>query len=330
MTEHVTLQPVDSVDVTILVDNAIDILVPSTPLATRPPFVWDWSPLPQLRAEHGYALLVTVEQGTQRDTVLYDAGLGRDTVIHNMDVLGINPADVRTMALSHGHPDHHGGLEGLARRRGRASMPLTLHPDAWQDRRVVFPTGVAIHLPPPSHQDLDREGWAVVEERGPSLLLNGAVLLTGQIDRVTDFEQGMAVHQKRAGESWEPDRWIWDDQGLVIHVAGRGLVVLSSCSHAGVINVLRHARSLTGVEKIHAFVGGLHLTGGLFDPIIGRTVDELAAFAPDVIVPGHCSGWKAIHQIATALPDAYCQSNVGARLHFGAAPTDEAAPGARA
>ena len=78
----------------------------------------------------------------------------------------------------------------------------------------------------------------------------------------------------------------------MIYVAGRGLVVLSSCSHAGVINVLRHARRLTGVEKIYAFVGGPHLTGGLFDPIIGRTVAELAAFAPDVIVPGHCSGWE--------------------------------------
>jgi 7,8-dihydropterin-6-yl-methyl-4-(beta-D-ribofuranosyl)aminobenzene 5'-phosphate synthase len=316
MTEHVTLQPVDSVDVTILVDNAIDILAASTPPAARPPLVWDWSPLPQLRAEHGYALLVTVAQGGRRDTVLYDAGLGRDTVIHNMDVLGINLADVRAMALSHGHPDHHGGLEGLFRRRGRLGMPLTLHPDAWLDRRLVFPTGSAIHLPPPSHQDLDREGWAVVEERGPSLLLNGAVLLTGQVERVTAFEQGMAVHQKRAGESWEPDRWIWDDQGLVIHVAGRGLVVLSSCSHAGVINVLRHARRLSGVEKVHAFVGGLHLTGGLFDPIIGRTVAELTAIRPDVVVPGHCSGWKAIHQIAAALPDAYYQSNVGTRLHF--------------
>jgi len=319
MPEQVALQPVDAADVTILVDNSIDILVPSTPLAERPPWVWEWSEQPPLRAEHGYSLVLTVHRAGHSDTILYDAGLGRDTAIHNMDVLDIDPVDFRAMVLSHGHADHHGGLEGLFGRRGRLSMPLVLHPDAWRERRVVFPTGVAIHMPPPSQQDLDREGWAVVEERGPSLLLDGCVLVTGQVERVTDFEKGMPTHQVHTHDGWELDNWIWDDQAVVVNVADRGLVVLSSCSHAGVINVLRHAQSLTGMAKVYAFVGGLHLTGGLFDPIIPRTIAELTAIAPDVIVPGHCSGWKATQQIAASLPQAYYQSNVGTRLHFGAA-----------
>jgi 7,8-dihydropterin-6-yl-methyl-4-(beta-D-ribofuranosyl)aminobenzene 5'-phosphate synthase len=194
-----------------------------------------------------------------------------------------------------------------------------LHPDAWRDRRVVFPTGVEIHLPPPSRQDLDREGWQVVDERGPTLLLDDTLLATGQVERTTDFERGMPVHQARAADGgWEPDPWIWDDQALVLHVRDRGLVVLSSCSHSGAINVLRHAQRLTGVEHIHAFVGGMHLTGGPSEPIIRRTVDELAALAPDVLVPGHCSGWKAILGLATRLPAAYIQSNVGTTLHFAA------------
>src|SRR5438270_1587778 len=113
MPEQIILQAVEKAEVTILIDNSIDILVPSTPLAQRPPMVWEWSDQPQLRAEHGYALLLTVERDGQRSSVLYDAGLGRDTLIHNMDVLGLNPRDVRTMVLSHGHADHHGGLEGL-------------------------------------------------------------------------------------------------------------------------------------------------------------------------------------------------------------------------
>jgi 7,8-dihydropterin-6-yl-methyl-4-(beta-D-ribofuranosyl)aminobenzene 5'-phosphate synthase len=314
--ERVALQPVDAADVTILVDNSIDILAAPTPVAQRPPWVWEWVAQPQLRAEHGYSLVLTIQRGAQRDSILYDAGLGRDTTVHNMDVLGINPADLRTMVLSHGHADHHGGLEGLYRRIGRRGMPLVLHPAAWQDRRVVFPTGTAIHMPPPSRQDLDREGWEVVEERGPSLLLDGTVLVTGQVARVTEFERGMPIHQAHAHDGWEPDVWIWDDQAVVVQVAGKGLVVLSSCSHAGAINVLRHAQRLTGVEQIHAFVGGLHLTGGLFERIIPQTVEAMVGIAPAVVVPGHCSGWRALHALAARLPDQFIQSNLGTRLHF--------------
>jgi len=251
--------------------------------------------------------------------LLYDAGLSRDTAVHNMDVLGIDPKDFRTMVLSHGHADHHGGLEGLFRRMGRQGMPLVLHPDAWLDRKAVFPTGAEIHLPPPSRQDLDREGWEVVEERGPSLLLDNTVLVTGQVERVTDFEKGFPIQQARSNGEWEPDPWIWDDQAAVVNVRGRGLVVVSGCSHAGMINILRHVQRLTGSDKVHAAIGGFHLTGGLFESIIPQTIEELAAIAPDFIVPGHCTGWRAAHLLSATLPDAYVQTNVGTRLHFSTA-----------
>jgi 7,8-dihydropterin-6-yl-methyl-4-(beta-D-ribofuranosyl)aminobenzene 5'-phosphate synthase len=189
MAERVSLRPVDAAEVTIVVDNSIDILMSSTEVAKRLPLAWDSFERDQLRAEHGYALLLTVAIAGRREHLLYDAGLGRETAIHNLDVLGLDPKDFRTMVLSHGHADHHGGLEGLYRRIGRPGMPLVLHPDAWRERKVVFPTGVEMRLPPPSHQDLDREGWQVVEERGPSLLLEGTVLVTGQVERETDFEK---------------------------------------------------------------------------------------------------------------------------------------------
>jgi len=314
--DQVTLQPVDAADVTILVDNSVDILLPSSELAQRAPLAWDWSGREQLVGGHGYALLLTLHQNGRSQSLLYDASLGRQTAIHNMDVLGLHVADIRTVVLSHGHADHHGGLEGLFGRVGRRRMPLVLHPDAWRQRRVVFPTGTEINMPPPSHQDLDREGWQVVEERSPSLLLEDMALVTGQVERVTDFEKGFPLQQARNHDGWEPDTWIWDDQSVVCHVKNRGLVVLSSCSHAGAINVLHHARRLTGVEHVHAFVGGLQLTGGLFEPIIPRTIEELADIGPDVVVPGHCTGWKATQELARRLPAAYLQTSVGMRLHF--------------
>lgn len=315
MSERVDLQPVDGVEVTIVMDNSIDILAAPTETTTRPPWRWDWSEVDQLRAEHGYSLSVAIHRNGSTDRILYDAGLTRDGTVHNLDVLGVDPTDYRAVVLSHGHADHHGGLEGLFGRT-RSSMPLVIHPDAWRERKVVFPTGEEIRMPPPSHNDLDREGWQIVEERGPSMLLGGAVLVTGQIERTTEFEKGFPLQHAATADGWEPDTWIWDDQAIAIHVRGKGLVVLSSCSHSGVINVLHHVRRVTGVEHIHGFVGGLHLTGGLFETIMPQTVDELERLSPDLIVPGHCTGWKATHQLAQRLPHAYTASNVGTTFVF--------------
>ena len=316
MNDRVTLLPVEAADVTILVDNFVDILLPSTEMVQRAPLVWNWSEREQLIAEHGYSLLLTVQREGRSQSVLYDAGLGRNTVLHNMDVLAVQMTDLRAIVLSHGHADHHGGLEGIFERAGSRSLPLVLHPDVWRDRKIVYPTGVERHMPPPSHNDLDREGVTIIEERGPSLLLDDMVLVTGQVERVTDFEKGFPLQLARTDGEWEPDTWIWDDQAIVCHLKDKGLVVLSSCSHAGVINVLRHAQRLTGIDTIYAFVGGLHLTGGLFEAIIPRTIAELAAIGPTIVVPGHCTGWKATHELARQLPEAYIQTSVGTRLHF--------------
>jgi 7,8-dihydropterin-6-yl-methyl-4-(beta-D-ribofuranosyl)aminobenzene 5'-phosphate synthase len=319
MSAAVNLIPVDSADVTILDDNYCDLLLAGSEIAQRPPIRWDSFTSASLRAEHGYALLLTVRRDGDGESasILYDAGLGRDTVQYNMDVLGLSTGDLRAVALSHGHADHHGGLEGLFRRIGRRGMPLVLHPDVWRERKIVFPTGVEMHLPPPSHNDLDREGVEIIEERGPSLVLDGTVLITGQVERVTDFEPGFPIQQARTAEgTWEPDVWVWDDQAVVCHVQGKGLLVLTSCSHSGVINVLRHARRITGIDQIYGLVGGMHLTGGLMEPVIPRTLAELATIAPSVVVPGHCTGWKATHELARQMPGAYIQSSVGTRLHF--------------
>ena len=316
--ERATLRPVDSVEVTIVVDGYVDVLMAGDEVVRRAPLVPDLFERDQLRAEHGYALLLTVVDGARRRSVLYDAGLGRDTAVHNLDVLGVAPGDLRAIVLSHGHADHHAGLEGIVRRLGRPGLPLVLHPDAWRQRRVVFPTGGELRLPPPSRADLEAEGVEVVEERGPSLLVDETVLVSGQTERTTSFERGFPIQESRSETgAWEPDPWVWDDQSVIVDVRGLGLVVLSSCSHSGAVNVLRNAVQATTQPKVHAFVGGLHLSGPLFEPIIPDTIGALAAIAPDLIVPGHCTGWRATHELARAMPAAYVQSGVGTTLHFG-------------
>lgn len=140
--------------------------------------------------------------------------------------------------------------------------------------------------------------------------------MTGDVDRTTTFERGMPGQQAFRGGAWVADPLILDDQALIAHVQDKGLVILTGCGHAGIINIVRYAQKLTGIDRIYAILGGFHLGGPAFEPIIPQTCDALAAFAPQVIVPAHCTGFRAIHRLATQLPNAFLQSSVGTRFEL--------------
>ena len=319
MPASLDLRPVDAVDVTLVVDNSVDILMANQEGVTRFALAVDWAEREQLVAEHGFSALVTIWVDGAPASLLYDGGVSAGGLIHNLDVMGIDPGSLRAFVISHGHVDHHGGLEGMFRRRRPGRLPLLIHPGAWRERRVVFPTGHEIRVPPPSRRDLEAEGLEVIEERGPTLLIDGRFLVSGQIERTTDFETGFPIHQAReAGGEWEPDPLILDDQSLIVRVRDRGLVIVSGCSHSGAVNVLRHAVRLTGESRIAGFVGGFHLTGTVFEPLIEPTVAAFAASGVERVVPGHCTGWRAMHALARTLPDAFVQPSVGSVFRFGA------------
>lgn len=323
----ITLHPVQSVTITILADNFFDGLLPDQGVAKRASLSTQKlgvttalmeggqtfeSPL----AQHGFSALVTLTVRGQTHRLLFDTGTTPDGLIANMHTFDISPKDIETIVLSHGHFDHTTGLDGLARTLGRTNLPVMIHPDFWNRRRLVIPGRDPFEIPTTSKSALQGVGFEVIEERQPSFLLDNALLVTGEVDRTTAFERGMPGQQAFRGGSWVSDPLVLDDQAVVVHVQDKGLVVMTGCGHAGIVNIVRYAQKLTGMNNVYAILGGFHLNGPAFEPLLAQTCDALAAFAPQVIVPTHCTGFRAIHRLATQLPDAFLQSSVGTRFEL--------------
>jgi 7,8-dihydropterin-6-yl-methyl-4-(beta-D-ribofuranosyl)aminobenzene 5'-phosphate synthase len=264
-----------------------------------------------LIGEPGFSALVRITKGERERTLLFDTGVSPTGMVENMRRLQIDPGDIEAIVLSHGHWDHVTGMEGLARRLGRANLPVMIHPEFWSRRRIVMPGLDPAEFPSTSRSALEGAGFEIVEERQPSFLLDGSVLITGEVDRTTEFETGFQGHEAYREGRWEPDPLILDDQALVLSLRDLGLVVLSGCGHAGIVNTVRYARQLTGETKVAAVIGGFHLSGPMFEPIIEPTVRAFDELSPGLLMPAHCTGWRAVHLLAARFPDAFVPCAVG-------------------
>jgi 7,8-dihydropterin-6-yl-methyl-4-(beta-D-ribofuranosyl)aminobenzene 5'-phosphate synthase len=327
MAAEIRLNSVDRVEILSVIDNVLDLLLQSTDVAKRMgPAGPEGQPMPDVAApllesgraadvpvaEHGLSFLVSVTSGERHRSVLFDTGSTVGGLVHNLRALGVDPGEIETVVLSHGHFDHTTGLNGLAKRL-QPPPSLVVHPEFWLRRRVAIPGREPFELPTTSQERVRAAGFRVIEGRQPSSLLDGGLLVTGEIERTTEFEQGFAFHQAFRDGEWQPDPLISDDQALVAHVRGKGLVVITGCGHAGVVNTVRYARKLTGVDRVCAVIGGFHLATLLFEPIIEPTVAALRELGPAVLAPTHCTGWRATHALAAAFPDAFIQGSVGTR-----------------
>lgn len=311
-----SLSEVDEVKITLIVDNTFDILLASTEQAKR----YALGPNPFERslptAEHGYSALIRVRRGEREGAILFDTGVSKRGLLYNMDALEVRPNDLRAVILSHGHADHALGIPGLVERLGKQRLPLILHPDAFLERKLILPNGDEVQLPAPRAADFRKENIELVMQPGPSALIDNMILVSGEVSRTSSFETGFPIHHAKRNGKWEPDPLILDDQCAIMNVRNKGLVIVTGCGHSGIINILRNAQSLTGEKKIHAVVGGFHLSGALFEKIIPQTIDELEKISPQFLMPGHCTGWVATHRIARVLPEAFIPSSVGTTLQL--------------
>jgi len=306
------LQEVDKLEVTVLIDNYTDVLLlQNTDMVKRP-----MTPPPNFPlAEHGLSCLLKVYKGAEEHIVLMDAGVSSTCFFHNARVLNVDLSKVEAVVLSHGHFDHFGALPDFLNKAAK-EIPVVLHPDAFLQRGLNNPiTGRRLDLPSLDEATLKETGAVIHKIKEASTLFSDLILISGEVRRVTDFEKGFPWAEAKIDGKWVVDPF-HDDQGVAVKVKGRGLVVISGCSHAGIINTVKHLQAAAETSKVHAVLGGFHLTGPIFEPIIGPTIEEMKKIGPDFVMPMHCTGWQAINQFAKEMPQQFILTSVGTTYVF--------------
>ena len=244
------------------------------------------------------------------ESFLFDTGGSPRVIIDNSKSMGLDLNEVGFVVLSHGHYDHFGGLLSVVEAVGKTDLPLILHEDMFKARGTASRDGTIRKYPEfPTQTQL--KSTQNVFTKKPFLTANGKVCVTGEIPRETSFEEGLMQHQAFTKGSWQPDPLIVDDRAIVMNVKDKGLVILSGCAHAGIINTINYAKQISGVETVYAVMGGFHLAGKSFEAKIKSTVEELVKINPALIAPSHCTGWRAMVAINQELPDAFVWNSVG-------------------
>ena len=308
----VKLREVERVEVTVLVDNYTDLLLlQGTNVVKRAPVL----PPQAFLAEHGFSCLIKTIDGSEEHVMLMDVGISGTCLLNNAQLLKIDLSKVEALILSHGHFDHCWALREILPKVPKG-IPLVLHPDAFLSRRLNLPAlKILVPIPAPVENMMREAGVELRKIREDSTLAAGRLLVLGEIERTTEFERGMPGAEAEIKGQWVKDPFS-DDRGVVVKVKNKGLVVIGGCSHAGIINTVKHAQKVTGAPKVHAVLGGFHLTGPMLEPIIAPTIGEMKKFSPDYIVPTHCTGWKAINQFAKEMPEQFILNTVGTTYIF--------------
>ena len=316
----IRIQESDRVEITTIIDNysecTLQTTEPPSDMIKRFPLAIDGKiPADPLMAEHGLCILVKVYKNDKHFSVLLDAGWSKIGVPNNIKKLGVDMSEIEAIVLSHGHMDHFGALPEVLDMTGSHEISVITHPDAFMSRALALPTGDKILMPVLDESSIQKAGVKIIKTKTPHSLASGLVFSLGEIERITDFELGLPNALINRNGEFEPDS-IMDDHGIVINVKDKGLIVITGCAHSGVINTIKHAQKITGVDKVYVVMGGFHLTGPQFQDLTDRTIGEFFQINPTVIIPMHCNSWWAIKQIASTLPEKFKLNSVGTTFCF--------------
>jgi 7,8-dihydropterin-6-yl-methyl-4-(beta-D-ribofuranosyl)aminobenzene 5'-phosphate synthase len=330
-----SLREIDKMSLTILMDNYSDMLLPSSSSVVRARILMNETSYLFPIAEHGFSAMIKIcyNDSSKMNILLFDTGVSENGVIYNAELFGIDFRTIEAIILSHGHMDHCRGLVSVLKRMFKPT-DIIVHPDAFLNRWVVFPDGKKQKIPTLDENELRNYGAILHKVKDASFfpLINDTksydknkdhhlLMITGQIPRETSFEKGFPPQYKEEDNDNEkclvPDPLVNDDQALVANIKYKGLVIITGCGHAGIINTINYAKKLSGINKIYAVLGGFHLMGDVvFQEAIEPTVNELQKADPTYIIPCHCTGWIGTKRIIDTMPEKFIQSAVGTTFNF--------------
>ena len=315
---NITIPEADKITVTVLTDNYSDINVYAHTIATR----WRRAPGPienwPLHAEHGLSYLVETTVNGVDHAFLFDFGSEFRGVLRNIEILNVNFNKLEALTLSHGHWDHDlAFLEVMKAKKPvmREGIPLHAGEQAFVERFTREASGKVFGMNPLKREDIEALGFIkIVETKDPTPVVPGA-FSSGKIDMVTDYEKILPRLVRKEGTDYVQDLFP-DERAIILNLKGGGLILLDGCSHRGIVNAVKHAQKITGVEKIHAVMGGFHLVESKQE-IADKTIADIKALSPTYIIPAHCTGFYAITAFAREMPKQFVLSSVGTRFSFG-------------
>jgi 7,8-dihydropterin-6-yl-methyl-4-(beta-D-ribofuranosyl)aminobenzene 5'-phosphate synthase len=259
--------------------------------------------------QHGVSFLLEGAKGSDVMRILVDVGQNSQALLNNMKLMNISPAIIDAVVLTHCHYDHTQGVARMLKEIGRRDIQVIAHRDIFRLNFVTepYPRHVGI-MPGDSREEIEKAGGSLLLTKGPVKLMSG-ITTTGEVKRQTDFEEvGIALKTIEGGEV--VDDQMLDDISVVANVNGKGLVIVTGCSHAGIVNIARHAVELTGCDKIEGILGGLHLVDAP-DDRIRRTSEELSKLNPRWVCAGHCTGFKAQVELYLAFRERFSPLQTG-------------------
>lgn len=265
---------------------------------------------PELQDKHGLSFYIEAEVKDERITILMDTGPSAETILHNADRMEIDLSKIDLIFLSHGHYDHVNGLIGVLKRKSEPTIVLA-HPQAFDSKFVYRP-----HLKyAGSFYQLSEirafEGVLLFAKN--HVTLTDGIMSSGEIQRSTTYEE-VEGFWKVDDDLFVQDIML-DDQSLIVHMRGRGLVVIAGCAHAGIINTIKQARRITGINRVYAVIGGFHLKDAS-DKRIEATIEELSKIKPSIIRPCHCTGSRAVKELIDTFNDRCKLLRVGTILEL--------------
>ena len=303
----------EKIVITIIVDNLAYTGRPDYKIAKRLErinSVFDNAPY----AEHGLAYQVETTVSGKSHSCLFDYAADAAGVMKNMNLLKIDLKKIEALGLSHDHWDHQAALLGILRAKKdefRNGIPFYVGEQFFVGEFQRRPDGKIISQLALNREEIEGLGFVkIVEIKEPTPIIPGAYL-PGKIEQVTDYEKVPAMFLTKRGNEFVQETFA-GEQAVILNAKGKGLVVLSGCAHRGIVNTVKHAQKMTGIEKVHAVIGGFHL-GGAEPGLIQKTVADIKAIGPDYIVATHCTGFEAMTAFAQAMPDQFILNTAGTK-----------------